>query len=148
MIALVGRDRRLGEALGLVIDRSRSNGIDIAPIGLHLRMHQRISIAFRRGGMQVSGAVLLRNLEGVEGSCRAHQQRFDSEAHVVDRARRGGEVEYIVDLADIEWLGNIPLLEDEARLVLQMCKVLKIAGGQIIHSDNLVPLCQQSIAQM
>ncbi len=50
VIAMIGHRHRLGEALGLVVDAARPDGIDVAPVFLGLRMDERIAVAFRGRG--------------------------------------------------------------------------------------------------
>ena len=46
-VAMVGHDGGLGKAFGLIVDRARPYGVDVAPVGLHLRMNGGIAIALR-----------------------------------------------------------------------------------------------------
>ena len=52
VLAMVGHGDGLGEALALVVAGARTHRIHIAPIRLHLRMHQRVAVAFAGGGQQ------------------------------------------------------------------------------------------------
>ena len=87
-----------------------------------------------------------RDVEGVDGAGGADQQGFDAEAHVVDGAGGRGEVEDVVDLAEIEGLADVLLDEAEARLVLEMSEVGEIAGAEVIDADDGVAFGEQSVA--
>src|ERR1019366_5785146 len=50
--AVIGHGEGFGEAFAFVIAGARAHRIHVAPIRLHLRMHQRIAIALAGGGLQ------------------------------------------------------------------------------------------------
>ena len=52
VVAVVGHGQRLGEALAFVVAGARPDRVHVAPIGFHLRMLQRVAVAFRGGGQQ------------------------------------------------------------------------------------------------
>ncbi len=99
VVAVIGHDGGLGEALGLVVDGARADGIDVAPVGLDLGMDLGIAVALRGGGVEIAGAVFAGEVEGVDGAGGADEQGLDAEAGVVDGAGRRGEVEDEVDVA-------------------------------------------------
>ena len=68
VVAVIGHHRGLGEALGFVVDGSRPDGIDIAPVGLDLGMHFGVAIALGGGSMEVAGVVFSCEIERVDGS--------------------------------------------------------------------------------
>ena len=61
VVAVVGGDGGFGEALGLVVDGARADGIDVAPVGLDLGMDLGVAVALGGGGMEEPGVVLARN---------------------------------------------------------------------------------------
>jgi hypothetical protein len=74
VVAVPGGDGGLGEALGLVVDGARADGIDAAPVGFDLGMDLGIAVALGGGGVQVAGVVLAREVEGVDGAGGADEQ--------------------------------------------------------------------------
>ena len=60
LLAQVGHRERLGVALGLVVHAARADRVHVAPVGLRLRVHERIAVHLAGGGDQEAGAVLLR----------------------------------------------------------------------------------------
>ena len=64
VVAVVGHDGGLGEALGFVVDRARADGVDVAPVGFDLGMHLGVAVALGGGGVEVAGAVLAARCRG------------------------------------------------------------------------------------
>ena len=62
VVAVVSHGHGFGKTLGLVINRARTDGIDVAPISLFLRMLQRVPVTLGRGSKQIFGVVLTRNI--------------------------------------------------------------------------------------
>ena len=48
----------------------------------------------------------------------------------------------------IDVVGHVVLDESEARLADQVGNVVRRAGQEVVHADDLVPLCQEPIAQV
>ncbi len=59
MITMISHRNGLGEPLGLVIDATRADGVDVTPIGFRLGIHLRVAIDFRRGRQQKPRPFLL-----------------------------------------------------------------------------------------
>ena len=106
--APVGGDQRLAVALALVVDRARADRIDVAPVRLRLRMHQRIAVHLRGGGLEEDRPLAPGQLEPVLGAAGAHPHRLQWELGVVDGRGRRGEVEDVVQRAlDVEGLADV-----------------------------------------
>ena len=86
LLAVVGHRQRLGVALCLVVDAARADRVDVAPVGLGLRVHLRVAVDLARRGEQEPGALELREAERVVRPVRADLQRVQRQAQVVDRA--------------------------------------------------------------
>ena len=103
LLAVVGHRQRLGVALGLVVDAARADRVDVAPVGLGLRVYLRIAVDLAGGGDQEAGAMALGEAERVVGAVGADLERVQGQPQVVDR--RGGrgevvdEVDGLVDLS-------------------------------------------------
>ena len=104
VVAMPGGDGGLGEALGLVVDGARADGVDAAPVGFDLGMDLGVAVALGGRGVQEAGVVFAGEVEGVDGAGRADQEGLRAETVVVDRAGGRGEVEDEVDRAGIEGL--------------------------------------------
>ena len=108
LLAVVGHRQRLGVALRLVVDAAGADRVDVAPVGLRLRVHLRIAVDLARRGQEEAGALELRQPERVVRPVRADLQRLQRQPQVVDRARRAREVVDEVDrLLDPDRLGQI-----------------------------------------
>ena len=148
VVAVICHDGGFGEALGLVVDGARSDGVDAAPIALHLWMDFGVSVALRGGCVEISGVVLACEVERDDGSIGADQKSFGAEATVVDGAGGRGEVEDVVDVAGIEGLRNVVIDKAEARFVLEMGEVCRVAGAQVVDADDDVPLAEQGVGKV
>src|SRR5215469_9539333 len=145
---MVGHDGGLGEALGFVVDGAETDGIDVAPVGLHLRMHLRVAVALGRGGMQKSGAIFAGEVESIDGAGGAYKEGFGTETGVVVGTGGRGEVEDEIDFAGIEGLGDVLLDEAEAGLALEVAQVGKSAGAQIVDADDGISRGKQRVTKM
>jgi hypothetical protein len=148
VIAVVRSDRCLGEPLRLVIHRTRPHRIHVAPVALHLRMHEGIAIALRRRRMKVARAIFPGHLQRVQRARRAHEQSLHPEPHIIRRAGRRGEVVHVIHTPQIEGLADVSFLQPESRLVLQVGEVGEPAGRQIVHAQHAMAFGQQRIAKV
>jgi hypothetical protein len=98
--------------------------------------------------MQETGLILARQVENIPGPHRADVQRLRTEPRVIGRARRGGEVEQIVDGAEVERLADILFYQREPRILVQVGQVGRTPGGKIVYPHYMVALGKKGIAQM
>ncbi len=148
VIAMVGGDGGLGKTFGLVIDRTRTDWVDMTPVGLDLGMDFGVTVAFGCGGVKITSVVLAGKIKGIEGAGRTYQEGFDAQAGVVDRTGGRGEVEDVVDGARIEWLADIVLDEAEAGLVGEMGEIGMVAGREVVEADDGVAFGEQRVTKM
>ena len=66
--AMIGHGDRFGKTFGFIINSARTDGIDIAPVGLFLRMLQRIAVHFRSGSNHKARFFFFRHAERIESS--------------------------------------------------------------------------------
>jgi len=75
-------------------------------------------------------------------------QCLRAEAGVVRRAGGRREVENVIDVAGVEGLADVLLDEGETCFVGQAGKVGRASGSKIIHTDHMMTLAKQFVAQM
>ena len=97
LLAVVGHRQRLRVALGLVVHAARPDRVDVAPVGLRLRVHLRVAVHLARRGDQEPRALGLGQAERVMRAVGADLQRVQRQAQVVDRRGRRGQVVDEVD---------------------------------------------------
>ena len=108
LLAVIGHRQRLGVALRLVVDAARPDRVDVAPVGLRLRVHLRVAVHLARRREQEARALHLREAERVVRAVRADLERLQRQPQVVDRARRAREVVDEVDrLVDLDVLRQV-----------------------------------------
>jgi len=113
-----------------------------------LGVHLGVAVHLARRGEQEARALVLREAEGVVRPVRARLQRQQGLAHVVDRARKRGEVVDEVDgLVDLQVLDHVVVAEDEL-VVAQVRDVLEGARLEVVHADHAVPLAEQVLAEV
>jgi hypothetical protein len=135
IVPVIGHHGGLGETLGFIVDGARSDGVDVAPVGLNLRMHLGVAVALGGGGVEESCAIFSGEVKGIDGAGRAYQEGLDPKTGVIDGAGRGGEVEDEIDLASVERLGNVAFEEAEAVLACEMTEIVDVACAEVIDSD-------------
>ncbi len=148
LLAVVGHRQRLGVALGLVVDAARADRVDVAPVGLRLRVDLRVAVDLGGRGGEEAGAVVLGQAERVVRAVGADLERVQRQPQVVDRARRGGEVVDEVDrLVDEERLDDVPVQERE----LGHADVLDVeerAGLDVVDADHSVPASEELVTEV
>ena len=87
--AMVRHRDRLAEPLGLVVHAARADRIDVAPVVLALRVHQRVAVHLRGRREQEARALGLGHAERVVRAERADLQGLDGQLEVVDRGEAG-----------------------------------------------------------
>src|SRR5438876_2986011 len=148
LLPVVGHRHRLGVALRLVVDAARADGIDVAPVGLRLRMHLRVAVDLARRGEEEAGALELRETQRVVRAVRAHLEGLQRQPRVVDRAGRAREVVDELDrLLDPEVLRHVLVHECEA-LASEVLDVLERSRVEVVHADNAEVLRDEVIAEM
>jgi len=80
VVAMPSGDGGLGEALGLVVDRARADGVDAAPVGFDLGMDLGVAVALGGRGMEEAGVVLAGEVEDIDGSGGAGEEGLGAEA--------------------------------------------------------------------
>ena len=93
--AVVGHGDGLGEPLGFVVHAARADGIDVAPVGLGLRMLKRVAVHLRGRGEQKCRALFLGKTEGVVSAEGADLEGLDWQLQVIDRAGWRGKMENV-----------------------------------------------------
>jgi hypothetical protein len=111
-------------------------------------MLQRISIAFRRGGVEEPRIMLVRDLK--HGLCpnRTDTESLERKSQVFGWACRRGEVKDVVYVPKIERLADVSLVESEARLIAEVAKVLEVARRAVINPNYVVSFPEQPICQV
>src|SRR5262249_27779171 len=104
--------------------------------------------ALRRRRNQVSGVILLRQLQRLESSCRPHPQRGNAVRHVIRGTSWTSEVKHVFNRTNIERITDIELAKFKSRVVFHMFDVLKTTGDQIVDCDNGVSVAEQSVTKM
>src|SRR5580704_75113 len=148
VIAVIGHGHGFGEALGFVVDRTRADGIDVAPVSFFLGMLEGISVALGSGRHQILRAVFECDVEGVKSSEGSDFQRGNSVDGVVDWARGAGEMEDEIDFADVEGLADVFINKIKARIILEMDEVLAAAGEEVVDNNHTPAFAEQGIAEM
>src|SRR5580693_8040050 len=79
---------------------------------------------------------------------RPNLQSLNSVFRVIDWAGRTGEMEYVIDLATVEGLVNVDLLEFKPRVTAQMFEVGSPPGQQVIYRNHGITFTQQRVTQV
>ena len=115
VLAVVVEEQRLGAALALVVAGARADRIDVAPVGLGLRMDRRVAVDLAGRGLEDPALQALGQAQHVDGAVHAGLGRLHRIVLVVDRRGRAGQVVDLVDL-DIEREGHVVAHQLEARI--------------------------------
>ena len=97
VVAVIRHRHRLGVPLGLVVHAAWADRVDVAPVLLGLRMHQRVAVDLRRRRQEEAGALGECESERVVGSQSADFQDLDRDPLEISRAGRTRQVHHDVD---------------------------------------------------
>jgi hypothetical protein len=78
------------------------------------------------------------DIEGVKRSEAADFQRGDAVDGVIDRTGGAGEVENVIDFANVEGFADVFFDELESRFVPEMVNVCSSAGEQVVDDNYAV----------
>ena len=148
--AVVGHRHRLGEALGLVVDAARADRVDVAPVGLGLRdgrAGRRRPRRSRRGGSAPSSPARGR----ARCACRASRPSASGSAAPGSRSGEAGEAKCSTASSGPSTKMNCVTSWRTKRNRFSSCEVrdvARVAGQQVVHRDDLVPLGEQPVAEV
>ena len=144
--AVVGA-QRLRDALALVVAAPEPDRVDVAPVLLDLRMHERVAVYLARRGVEHARLRLERELEHVHRAEHGALRRLDGVLLVVDRRGGAGEVVYLVELPP-ERLRDVVQHEREALVVEELVDVLLRAREEVVQRGDLVSVRKKPLAEM
>ncbi len=145
---VVGHRHRLGEPLRLVVDAARADGVDVAPVGLLLRVLERIAVDLGGGRDHEGRALGLRQAERLVRAERADLQRLDRQLEVVHRAGGAGPVQHVVHRAvHLDVVRDVVADELEVAIA-QVRDVGQVSGQQVVDAHHRVAAVEQGLGQM
>src|ERR1035437_3314799 len=149
MLAVIRHGEGFGETLAFVVAGARPHRVYVPPVGLHLRMDQRVAVTSRRGGHQVSRAFFASQFQHAARPHRPHVQRFDGMLQIVLGAGRTSHVHHTVDgTLDRERLRDVPLDKTEPRLAFEMSQVAAVPRQKIIQRHHAMAIPQKTVAHV
>ena len=149
VVAVVGHGDGLREALGLIVNAARPDGVHIAPVVFGLRMNERIAVALGGGGEDECRAFILGQTERIVRSERADFQGRNRDAQVVDRTGWTRKMPNIIDLTwDVDEVGDIVADEFVVLVPGEMLDVRDIASDEAIDRDDAMALGKQTVGEV
>ena len=144
---MVVEEERFGAPFPLVVAGANSDGIDVAPVLLILRVDLGVAVDFARRSLQDPRLDTLGQAQHVNGPHDAGFHGLDGVELVVDG--RGGTCE-VVDLVHLQEdrLDNVVPDELEARPAYQVLDVLELTGEEVVQAKDLATLLQKPFTEM
>ncbi len=147
--AMVCHGQRLGVPLAFVVAGAHAHRIHVAPISLHLRMHQRIAVALRCRGNHEARLVFPRDLQHIARARRAHVQRLDGMLEIILGTGQRCQVKHAVHRAfRLKRPAHIPFPKLKRRIALQVLEIASISGHEVVVASHLMPLGNQTVTQV
>ena len=88
------------------------------------------------------------DVERMKRAERADLERGDAMSAVIDRAGGTGEVENVVDAADVEGLADVLFYKFESGFIAQVGEIGAASRKQVIDDHDLPAFAEKSIAEM
>jgi hypothetical protein len=147
VLPMVVHHQRFGDALALVVTRSHSDRIDVAPVTFGLRMLLRVAIDFAGRGQQDARVDPLGEAQHVD---RAHHAGLDGLDRIVLVMDRRGGTRQMKNAIDLEQdrLDEIVAHQLEIAAGDQMADVGALAAEKIVQADDFVPVLEQTFTKM
>ena len=130
-------DEGLAESLGLVVLGRGPTGSDVAPVGLGLRMDERVAIDLGRRGVGQGRTDRSCDLEQPPRPDRVGREGLERQAIVVDRAGRRRQVQDDLDVEHRRLL-DVRLDQRESGVVDQLVEIRTVARREVVDADDLV----------
>ena len=146
LAAVVGAEG-LGAALALVVAGSDADRVDVAPVGLQLRVHERVAVHLARGGVEHACLRLEGEVEHVHHAEHGALRGLHGVLLVVDGRGGAGEVVDLVELPP-EGLGHVVQDERELGIAEEVVDVGLRAGEEVVERRHLVAVRQQAAAEV
>ena len=147
MLAMVVEEQRLCATLALVVTRSRSPGIDAAPIGLRLGVDLRITIDLTGGCLEDLGLDAFGQAQHVDGAMDTGLRGLYRVKLVMNGRCRPGQVVDLVHL-HVEGIGDIMTHELEMMVVEQRHYIVPCSSEKVVDTEDVVTLVQQPVAEV
>jgi len=110
VLAVIRHGEGFRETLAFVVAGARPHRVHVPPVGLHLRMDQRVAVTFRRRSHQVSRAFFAGQFQHAARADGSHVQRFDGMLQIVLGAGWRSHVHHTIDgPLDGQRLRDVPL---------------------------------------
>ena len=137
----------LGDALAFVVAGALAGAVDVAPVVLRLRVHQRIAVDLRRAGVDDPDPRLARLLDEADGADGAGGDGGVGIGLVVEGRRRAREVEDDLGVGG-QPLAHVADLQVEVRVATDALEVRQVAGHQVVEPDHLVAFREQPLHEV
>ena len=128
VLAVIIKKERFSASLAFIITRARANRINMAPIGVFLRMHACVAIDFRGWGLKDAGFGAFGEARHIDRAMHRRPGRLDRVELIMDRACRAGHILDLVRL-DKEWEGHIVAHQFE-RLAIEKMGNIRTRSGE------------------
>jgi hypothetical protein len=149
VVAAVGHRDSLGVALGLVVHAAGADGVDVAPVGLALRVLHRVAVHLAGGRQHEPGAGTVREAQRVLGAATANGERLERTAQVVRRRGRAREVGDDIDgTMHLERGRDVGLDEAEPPVTHEIGDIVQVAGRQVIDAHDRITAGDERVAQV
>ena len=147
MLAVIVEEQRFSAALAFVVAGARADRIDVAPIVFGLGMDCRIAIDLARRCLEYLAFEPLGEPQHIDRAVHRGLGRLHRIMLVMNGRGRTGEIVDFIDL-DIERKAHIMAHELEARMIVEMIDIALCAGEQIVGTQDLLAIGEQTINQM
>lgn len=135
VLVLVRIHHGFSNTLAFVVAGTWANSVDIAPVGLRLRVHFGVSVNLGCGGQKDASLDAFGQTQHVESTNGRRLDGFNGVVLVMRRRSRAGEVINLINF-DSDWFSNI--MNNEAKVWVEqpVLNVLLLTGEEVVEDSD------------
>ncbi len=147
VLTVVIEKKRLRTALAFIIAGADTVGVDMAPVVFRLRVQFRVAINLAGRSLKNFGLQPFGQPQHVDGPVDIGLNGLHRVELVVDGGGGTGQIIYFVHL-HMQRKGDIVAHHLKMGVVQHRCDMFAGAGKEIIDTEDLIPIVQQSLTEM
>ena len=142
----VAVEKRFGTPFAFVVTGTDADGVHIAPVTFHLRVHCRVAVDLAGAGLQYLGVEPLGKPQHIDRSMHTSLDRLHRVTLIMYGRSRTGKVVYFVAL-NVKGESHIVPDNFKPGIVQQLVYIAFAAGEKVVNTNNFIAHIEQSFTK-